>query len=101
MNPTLATYEPPISTHPMPSRAWHPTTKLAPGVWGYTFECEGKIFIPLIVAEKEGSGDVGRFIDRLSAKCVIMDVTSKRLEGMLLRRGWKKIEVGPNDYWSR
>ena len=101
MNPTLESYEPPISTHPMPSKAWHQTTQLAPGVRGYTFKKNGLIFIPLIVAEKEGSGDVGRFLDRLSRRCIIMDVTSTRLEGMLRRRGWKEFKVNRNDFWTR
>jgi hypothetical protein len=101
MNPTVTAYEPPISTHPMPSKAWHQTTELAPGVRGFTFKKNGVIFIPLIVAVKEGSGDVGRFLDRLSSRCIIVDVTSTRLEGMLIRRGYKKIDIGKNDYWSR
>jgi hypothetical protein len=83
MNPTLASYEPPISTHPFPKNAWSPHTKLAPGVWGFTFEREGIIFIPLIVAECQGSGEVGTFLDRLTSRCVIIDVTSSRLQGML------------------
>jgi len=85
----------------MPSKAWHQTTQLAPGVRGYTFKKNGLIFIPLIVAEKEGSGDVGRFLDRLSRRCIIMDVTSTRLEGMLRRRGWKEFKVNRNDFWTR
>ena len=98
MNPTLQSYEPPISTHPFPERAWHQTTQLAPGVRGFTFEKEGLIFIPLIVAEREGSGDVGRFLDRLSARCVIIDVTSPRLEGILTRRGYRNVI---DDWWVR
>lgn len=101
MNPTLSTYEPPVSTHPMPSRAWHQTTQLAPGVRGFTFEKEGILFIPLIVAEKEGNGDVGRFLDRLSMRCLIMEVTSDRLRGMLERRGYVKIEIEQHNFWSR
>jgi hypothetical protein len=101
MNPTMTAYEPPISKHPMPSKACHDTTRLAPGVYGFTFCQDGFIFIPLIVAEHEGSGDVGRFLDRLSARCVIMDVTSPRLQGMLVRRGWEKIQSETNDYWAR
>lgn len=101
MNPTLASYEPPISAHPFPTKAWHATTQLASGVRGFTFKQGELIFIPLILAEREGSGDVGRFLDRLSARCVIIDVTSKRLEGMLLRRGFKKLKIGHQDFWCR
>jgi hypothetical protein len=85
----------------MPSRAWHQTTQLTPGVRGHTFQQGEFIFIPLIVAEREGAGDVGRFLDRLSARCVIMDVTSKRLEAMLVRRGYRRAEIGDSDYWCR
>lgn len=61
---------------------------LWPGVRGYAVEAKGKIYIPLIIAEPAGEGNVGRFLDSLSYRCVIPNVTSKRLEGMLERRGW-------------
>ena len=61
---------------------------LAPGVIGYAIEYEGEIWIPVIAAVREGSGDVGRFIDSLSPRCVIPHVFSSRLMGMLARRGW-------------
>ena len=65
---------------------------LAPGVRGYAIEENGKIYIPLIIAEQEGSGVVGRFLDSLTPRCVIPTVTSVRLRGMLERRGWKCTE---------
>lgn len=54
---------------------------IAPGVRGYAVEHEGKIWISVIIAEHEGSGDVGRFIDSLSSRCAIPTVTSSRLQG--------------------
>lgn len=62
---------------------------LAPGVQGFAFGTRKYIYIPLLMAVKEGSGDVGRFLDSLSPRCRIVDVKSDRLKGMLVRRGWK------------
>lgn len=73
---------------------------LAPGVRGYAVESEGKVWIPVIYAEKEGSGDVGRFLDSLSPRCAVPTVTSSRLMGMLARRGFVP-EFGETDVWSR
>jgi hypothetical protein len=101
VNPTLSVYEPPISMGEMPDAFWMATTQLAPGVKGHTFVKGAVIFIPLIVAEREGSGDVGRFLDRLSARCIIMSVSSERLRGMLARRGWKMGLIQQIDYWMR
>lgn len=71
---------------------------LATGVMGYAIESNGKIYIPDIHAESEGNGDVGRFLDSLHPRCVIANVLNKRLLGMLIRRGWKRItEKVPED----
>ena len=75
---------------------------LAPGVRGYAILDKETIYIPLIVADKEGSGDVGRFLDSLSPRCVIPNLTSSRLKGMLLRRGWACSYDNDNvDIWQR
>lgn len=75
--------------------------ELAPGVVGYAVEHQGAVYIPVIMARKEGSGDVGRFLDSLSARCRIANVTSPKLAGMLGRRGWRvEIEEGC-DVWRR
>ena len=95
------TCEPPISPGPMPCHAWPPRTQIAPGVRGFTYRQGEDIVIPFIVAEKEGAGDVGRFLDSLSPRCVIVSVTSSRLRGMLVRRGFRKHIVGDNDEWRR
>lgn len=91
------TYEPP--TIPVGSTA--DVYELAPGVIGYAVEHEGRIYIPLIQARKEGSGDVGRFLDSLSPRCCIPNVTSARLQAMLRRRGWEIAERDPVDVWMR
>lgn len=72
------------------------TYQLAPGVHGSAFAAFGRVFIPHIVADKEGSGDVGRFLDSLDASCVIVCVVSDRLRGMLQRRGWRS-SLEPTD----
>ncbi|MGC2234243.1 MAG: hypothetical protein WBA09_22270 [Candidatus Acidiferrum sp.] len=104
MNPTLTSYEPPLS--PDFQGPWDFWTcgdrPLALGVLGVAYEAGGLIYIPLIMAAREGSGDVGRFLDRLSARCRIISVTSARLAGMLMRRGWicEKHDVF-DDIWRR
>lgn len=78
--------------------------RLAPGVLGFAYRRGKEIVIPLIVAECEGAGDVGRFLDGISKNCVIECVLSLRLEGMLVRRNWKRKQVGsdPQDSeWRR
>lgn len=77
---------------------WQPTVQLAPGVRGFAEYRGDEIYIPLIVAEVKGNGDVGRFLDGLTPRCVIIEVTSPRLEEMLKRRGWKSNKQGE---WRR
>jgi hypothetical protein len=104
MNPTLAVYEPPLSQDYLAHRdIWKCGQRpLAPFMRGFAFEQDGLILIPLIVAEREGCGDVGRFLDRLSSRCRIVTVTSTRLAGMLVRRGWKKHDHDEfGDMWER
>ena len=91
------TYEPPTSCAPIPKNAWEPTLKLAPGVSGFAFRAGPYIFIPLIVAEHKGDGCVGRFLDALSPNCIIAEVISDRLTGMLLRRGFVRL----GSFWCR
>ena len=99
---TVTDYEPPLSEKPPGMESWKAGVRpLAPGVSGFAYEVNGEIWIPLILAEKKGAGDVGRFLDRLSARCVIVDVTSKRLEAMLVRRGWVKRLGTEHDTWRR
>ena len=74
---------------------------IAAGVRGYAVKHEAEIWIPLIIAEKEGSGEVGRFLDSLSPRCAVVNVTSPRLEGMLKRRGWAPKWDGECDVWRK
>jgi hypothetical protein len=74
---------------------------IAPGVLGYAIQQGETIFIPLIIAENEGSGDVGRFLDSLSGRCVVPCVTSPRLAAMLIRRGFSPEFDGGVDIWKR
>lgn len=68
-------------------------TRLAPGVLGYTVEQGGALYVPFIMAETEGSGDVGRYLDSLPTDRSVRfpNVTSDRLRGMLYRRGYAPV----------
>ncbi len=80
---------------------------LAPGVRGYTIEAHGALYIPVIMADVPGRGDVGRYLDSLKDRVVrVPTVTSDVLEGMLRRRGFVLIEeTAPNgesvEVWER
>lgn len=67
---------------------------IAPGVWGYTMEEEGALWIPVLVAERPGQGNVGRYLDSLPRDRTIKvpNVLSSRLAGMLARRGFMACE---------
>ena len=94
-------YEPPLSVEGSPCLPGQEEL-LAPGVRGYALVSEtGKINIPMIIAEIEGSGDVGRFLDSLSSRCVIPNVISLRLMLMLFRRGFAPRFDGEIDFWER
>ena len=62
--------------------------ELFPGVHGCAFAEGDEIWIPLIRSVQEGSGQVGKFLDALDLRCCVIMVCSKRLRGMLERRGW-------------
>jgi len=64
--------------------------ELAPGVRGYTLEVGGDLWLPLIYAEDEGSGQVGEYLDSLpfDRTVVVPNILSGRLAGMLKRRGF-------------
>ena len=64
--------------------------RLAPGVFGYSVESDGALYVPFIMAEKEGSGAVGKFLDELPTDRTVKvpNVESARLKGMLERRGF-------------
>lgn len=96
----MGTYEPPCTeegTELIPGKEEY----LAPGVLGYAILKDNRILIPLIYAKKEGTGDVGRFLDSLSPRCVIPNVTSPRLMGMLARRGYLPVFGGEVICWER
>ena len=100
---TMVNYEPPTKKEGAP--LGFDLEVIAPGVRGYAIESEGKIYIPFIMAERPGNGDMGRFVDSLSDRCVFVNVLSSTLMKMLIKRGWKrKMELlnGETvDVWSR
>ena len=97
----MAEYEPPCTAIGSPITPGDEGPDLAPGVGGYAVESCGKVWIPVIYAKQEGAGDVGRFLDSLSPRCVIPTVTSARLAGMLMRRGFAPKFDGEAEVWSR
>jgi hypothetical protein len=63
----------------------------APGVSGLWLVDDDRVDVLAIVADEEGSGAVGRFIDELlarSSRVRFLHVESDRLRGMLERRGF-------------
>src|ERR1700734_973626 len=81
----LVYFEPPLSESGSPLDF---NSLLTSKIHGYAIEENGLIYIPLMMSLEEGKGHVGRFLDSLSPRCVIPNVTSARLRGMLERRGW-------------
>ncbi len=71
-----------------------PLDRLAPGVYGYTVEENGALYIPVIEAQFPGQGDVARYFDSLPADKTIRVpcVISPILEDMLKRRGYTVVE---------
>lgn len=65
---------------------------VAPGVRAMVFDTPEGIYIPMIIADREGSGDVGRYLDSLpkDRRLVFPTVISARLRGMLERRGFRE-----------
>lgn len=64
--------------------------RLADGVFGYCLETDRGLYVPWIMAEREGSGDVGRYLDSLPTdrRVVFPTILSARLAAMLGRRGF-------------
>jgi len=94
-------YEPPVTNEPKLEigNSWRPSLQLAPNITGLAFKRGREIFIPLIISQDEGKGNVGRFLDSLSHRCVIWTVTSDVLRGMLERRHWRCTIVDGIDEW--
>jgi len=63
---------------------------IAPGVRGYTMEIDGELYVPLVIADRPGNGDVGRYLDGLPTDHTVKfpNVISDKLRGMLLCRGF-------------
>ena len=63
---------------------------VAPGVRALVFDTDKGLYIPFIAAERQGEGDVGRYLDALprDRRVVFPSVISRRLMGMLERRGF-------------
>lgn len=95
--PMLERHRPaPLVPLPRPGRE----PELAPGVRGYLLEESDGIWIPIISAASEGSGDVARFLDSLPRDKAIHfpAVLNPRLAGMLARRGFEQREIWVEEY---
>jgi hypothetical protein len=78
----------------------HEIVYLAPGVFGFTRDDpDGSLVIPMVIAEHEGTGDVGRYLDSLptNRRIVVEECISMRLAGMLERRGFKEQQAATFD----
>ena len=72
---------------------------LGDGVLGYAIRKGKEVYIPVVNATTPGNGDVGRWLDALATKCVLVGVINNRLKGMLVRRQWEVTfeKSGPGD----
>lgn len=64
---------------------------VAPGVRAIVFDTPAGIYIPIIIADRPGCGDVARYLDTLPLRrrVVFPTVISARLRAMLERRGFR------------
>jgi hypothetical protein len=64
---------------------------IAVGVRGLAFDMTSGIYIPLVIANNPGSGDVSRMLDGLprDRRIVFSTVLNAKLREMLFRRGFK------------
>lgn len=80
------TYEPPISeVGSTLTLGKEPET--FPGIQGYAVMNGEEIWIPLVIGD--GTGQVGKFLDKLSPRCALVNVCNPKLTAMLARRGWQ------------
>lgn len=93
--PRMAKVQPLV---PLPRPGSEP--EIAPGVHGYLLEEPDGIWIPIINAAREGSGDVARFLDSLPRDRAVHfpAVLNPRLAGMLARRGYELRSVWVEEY---
>ena len=64
--------------------------RLADGVLGYSADTDHGLYIPFIMAEVQGDGRVGKYLDSLprDRRVVFPTILSMRLAEMLIRRGF-------------
>lgn len=69
----------------------HP--EIYPGVHGEVVVRGNVTFVNFIWAKKEGSGQVGKYLDSLTGPVIFEAVLSARLRGMLERRGYRRYGI--------
>lgn len=82
--------------------------ELAPGVKGYTIDNDDGLWIPVIYAENQGSGQVAAYLDSLPTdrQVTFPNVMNPKLAEMLARRNFHLVQlhhpdVGRYDAWRR
>jgi hypothetical protein len=67
-----------------------PLDELSPGLFGYTLESGGALYVPLVVARPPGRGALSRYLNALPRDRVVKfpSVLSSILERALLKRGF-------------
>ena len=81
----------PLVACPFPPFMGQDLQPLAAGVWGLTRDDpDGSLVVVMIVAEQEGTGAVGKYLDALPVdrRVIVEACISLRLAGMLERRGF-------------
>ena len=76
--------------------------EVAPGVRAMVFDTPNGIYIPVIIADRPGRGDVARYLDSLPAtrRVVFPTVISARLRAMLERRGFELTSEWSPEFWE-
>jgi hypothetical protein len=73
--------------------------ELSPGLWGYTMEHGGALYIPLVIADKPGNGALRTYLDHLEATetrpIKFPNVINHGLAKYLARRGYR-----PTQEWA-
>lgn len=73
---------------------------LAPGVRGILFDEPNGVTVTAVFADEEGSGAVGAWLDGLpkDRRVTFTTVLSRRMAGMLVRRGFFPVLLHDPDY---
>jgi hypothetical protein len=85
MHTTTRNFEPPTI---QAGTVGQPDYEIGPGVFGYAIEHDSKIYIPIVRSMVPCEGNVRRWLDTLSSRCVFPNVITPIFADMLCRRGY-------------